>query len=217
MRSKLLIAGMAVCLVASTVSQASATMITLQASFEYSGGTAPEGLSPWLTVTVDDGGGIGAVTLTLEARNLTDMEFVSEWLLNVAPPLDPTALVFSDPVKVGSFTDPTISLGENAFKADGDGYFDIKLTFDTLDGLPTRFSTGDSVSYTVTAPSLTANSFNCFSAPNGAGAGLFPMAAHVQAIGPGDNMSGWVSTPEPACFAFLALGGLAVMRRQGVR
>jgi hypothetical protein len=214
MRNTWIIATSTLCLVAGMVGQANAAEVVLQASFEFSGATPPEGSPPWLTARFDDGGGTGLVTITLEATNLTDNEYVGAWLLNVAPPLDASDLIFSNLAKVGSFADPIISLGENQFKADGDGYFDILIAFAAFDGLTTRFTAGDSVSYTVTAPSLTAESFNCLSAPGG-GVGPFPMASHVQGIGQEDDKSGWVTTPEPSYFAVLILGGLAVMRRRG--
>jgi len=199
--------------------EARATVITFQNSFEFSRGTAPAGSPPWVTTTFDDGGTTGSVTMTLTATNLAGSEFVGAYFLNLDPLLDPNQLTFSGPSKVGSFTDPMISLGANSFKADGGGYFDIKLDFATSGGAASRFTSGDSVLYTITGPSLTADSFNFLSQQHG-GQGTYFDAAHIQAIGP-NSLSGWDTTlppvlvPEPACVSLLALGGLAgILRRR---
>ncbi len=200
---------------AMTAGQAGATITTFQALIEYNGGVPPVGSPPWLTVEFDDGGTSGLVTMTLTATNLTANEFVSGLYLNLDPTLDPTGLVFSPPTE-GDFESPTISLGTNLYKADGDGHFDILLAFSESDGLPNRFTAGDAVSYDITGfTDLTAGSFNFVSAPDGAGAGLYPMAAHVQATGQDGSGSAWVSAPEPASLALLLVGGLTLMRRRG--
>jgi hypothetical protein len=203
-----------------TASQATAKLITLGSDFEFSGATPPASLTPpWLTTTFDDGGGTGSVVLTLTATDLTASEFVSGWYLNLDPALDVSSLVFSSPTKVGSFTNPAISLSTNAFKADGDGKYDILLEFDVSAGVANRFTAGDSVSYTITGiATLTADSFNFLSLPAG-GHGPYIHAEHVQGIG-SESLSGWVSgdelppIPEPATMSLLAVGSLALLRRR---
>ena len=194
-----------------------ASVFTLQAEFEFSGATAPIGIPPWLTATFDDQDTPGSVIMTLIATNLTGGEFVSGWYFNLDPvlaPMDATDLIFSTPVITGSFTTPSISTGIDAFKADGDGKYDILLNFDTSGSISTRFTSGDAISYTITGiSSLTADSFNTLSQPAG-GHGPFPMAAHVQGIGPDGALSGWVTAPEPATVSFLALGSLLLLRRR---
>lgn len=197
--------------------QATAGVIILNSEFEFSGATPPASATlPWLTTTFDDGGGTGSVILTLTATNLTAGEFVSGWYLNLDPLLDPTDLVFSAPSKIGAFSDPSISLGTNAFQADGDGRYDILLSF-SVAGPSNRFTQGDSVSYTITGiPTLTAASFGFLSAPAG-GHGPFYHAQHVQGIGEDGALSGWVTgprVPEPATLAALALGSLTLVRRR---
>ncbi|HSW46545.1 MAG TPA: PEP-CTERM sorting domain-containing protein [Phycisphaerae bacterium] len=198
---------------AATAAQVQAA-ITLHNVLEFSGGTPPSGSPPWLTATFDDGGGSGLVVMTLIATNLTGDEFVSGWYLNLSPTLSPASLIFSAPTKVGSFTTPGISKGVNQFKADGDGKYDILFSFATSGGASSRFTSGDSIRYTVTGiASLTENDFDVLSFPAG-GHGPFTMAAHVQGIGPGGALSGWVATPEPMTSALLILGSLGFLRRR---
>jgi hypothetical protein len=192
---------------------AQATMIQYHLCEEFSDAYPPEGAAPWLTVTLDDGDTSGSVDLLLEATNLTDNEFVFEWLLNFDAGLELGNLQFSAPTKTGWFTDPTIETGINTFKADGDGYFDIRVVFDNSDGGDKRFGVADAVAFTITSTdSITADSFD-FASETGGAQGIYPTAAHVGGIGPDDANSGWISTPEPASLFVLALGGLAWLSR----
>ena len=209
--------GLSIILVSATT-QATAATLTLNSEFEFSGATPPASDTlPWLTTKFDDGGGTGSVIVTLTATNLTGSEFVSGWYLNLDPSLKVSDLTFSAPTKVGSFTTPTISLDTDAYKADGDGKYDILLSFSTSGGATSRFTQGDAISYTITGiPTLTAASFDFLSAPAG-GHGPYLHAEHVQGIGAEGAYSGWVTgphAPEPATMSFLALGSLTLLRRR---
>jgi hypothetical protein len=123
--------------------------------------------------------------------------------------IDPTTLSFSAPTKVGTFDDPTINLGTDKYKADGDGLYDIRFDFSTASGH--EFGQGDSVSYIMSGPAfMNADSFSFESHPAG-GVGPFFEAAHILSIGQGGN-SVWASptqgpgnpVPEPSAI-FLAL------------
>jgi hypothetical protein len=102
----------------------------LGADFEYSGGSAPVSLiKPWITATFFDSGTSGTVTMILDVPNLTGAESVKDWYLNLDPTFNPQDLVFSAPTIIGSFDTPTISTQTNTYKADGDGYYDIMISF----------------------------------------------------------------------------------------
>jgi hypothetical protein len=209
-------------LVLAVAGPVSAATIVFDSSYEFSGGASPAGAAPWLRATFDDGGKAGEVTLTFEATNLVDTEFVSNLYFNLDPAFDPTQLVFGPITKVGSFDDPSISTAVDAFKADGDGKYDLLFAFATsgAGGGIHRFGAGESMQLTISGiAGLVASSFNFLSAPDG-GHGPYLTAAHVQSIGRAGD-SGWVTVPEPSGVALAALGagvlGLAgrIARRRG--
>ncbi|MDY7011056.1 MAG: PEP-CTERM sorting domain-containing protein [Planctomycetota bacterium] len=196
---------------------AQGAVVSFDLSVEFSGATPPAGAEPWLNATFDDEGSAGSVTLTLTTTptpttGLTGTESVSEWMFNLDPSLNPTELIFSSPTKTGSFDNPVINTGVDAFKANGAGYFDIEFAFIIGGGPSTRFGAGDVIEYAITGiDSLTAESFNflCTSAEHGP----FPTSAHVQSIGDEED-SGWVTVPEPATLSLLVLGGLGILKRR---
>jgi hypothetical protein len=195
-------------------SVAAAEQVEFELTMTYSG-TSPQKATPppWITAIFDDDSLADAVTLTLTATNLSDTEFVGGWYFNLDPACEPEELVFSNPIKNGSFDDPTIETGINKFKANGDGFYDILFSFETADGaMDHRFNASDSAVYTISSNTdpLTASSFNFISYPDG-GQGEYPTAAHVQGI---NGTSGWVTTPEPASICLLGLGGLALLKKR---
>ena len=65
---------------------AGASVIMMQSSVEFSGGTVPVGSPPWLTAAFQDISP-GSVQFTLSTTNLTANEFVSVFLYNLDPAL----------------------------------------------------------------------------------------------------------------------------------
>ena len=189
-----------------------ATTLTFDYNFTFSG-TDPGGTPPWLTATFDDQGGSGSVNLTMTAANLTGSEFISKWYFNLNPALNPALLTLSH---VSGDTASSISKGVDAFKADGDGYYDLLFSFPTSDN-QNRFGAGESSVYTISGiSSLTADDFDFTSVPGG-GAGVYQAASHVQSIDAAcDENSGWIApggstnVPEPLSIILLGLGLVAV-------
>jgi hypothetical protein len=228
MKKTFLIMAAVVILVIGLMAQATAEVITFGSNYEFSGGIATPPASPttpWLTTMFADNG-LNSVLLTLAAPNLVGIEFVSAWYLNLEPDLNVASLVFGAPIiNAGDFSNPSIYRLTDGYKANGDGFFDIRLDFANSDGIESRFTAGDSVSFIVTGAGLTANSFKARSEELNAPEyiGLYH-AQHVQSIAP-LNTSGWVSgpeitdiVPEPgsilAALSILGPAGLIFRRRQ---
>jgi len=171
----------------------------------------------------------GHVRLTLSAPGLTNNENIDKLYFNLNSADNPTSLIFSNfSVALGSFNFPTVDEGVNGYKADGDGFFDIRLNFGGS-GLPTWFSQGDVMTCDISGiPNLTAADFVYLSAPSGSGIGPFNAAVHLVSIfnpnGHGDT-SGYIGAvgpgpdvqfvPEPATYGLWGLGAgvLVVLRR----
>jgi hypothetical protein len=184
---------------------AQATTLTFGLDYEFSGATPPEGTAPWITATFDDSyGGLNTVLLTMSADNLIDNEFIGEWLFNFDDSFDVTQLSFTP---VGGTPDYDIYTGIDAYKADGDGYFDIRFDFPPPPGnSPNKFTAGETVVYDITyISSIDVYAFDFLSAPGG-GQGTYYFAAHIQGIGIDDEDSGWIGTPVPEPSTVLLVG-----------
>lgn len=198
--------------------------IVFELDTEFSGADEPEGPPPWLRATFDTIG-VDTVGLTMETIGLVEEENVDVWYFNLDPSLDPTAL--SIVYHSGQAAD-TVGTGTNAFKADGDGFFDICFEFpDSGD----RFTGGEVSRYVFSGiAGLTEDSFNFPSRrlPQDEDTDIFS-AAHIRSIDTTDNDndgSGWISGGEggrdgtpfipvpPAAWGGMALlGGLGIHKK----
>ena len=202
-------------------------VLTFDLDKEFSQGTEPVGVAPWIRAEFEDTGP-GEVTLTMSDLNLTgNQEHVKNWdfAFYDAEEFLPF-LVFSDAGGVipnggtggdlvsGAFAVPTLDIGDDLFQADGDGFFDIMFTFDATDGPNTKFGSGDAVSYVITQSGgafvLDAHFFD-FPAITGGGQGIFVSAAQIGGITSQDE-SGWIGlVPEPSSAVLLILGVIALL------
>ena len=163
----------------------SASADTVSYNFgQVSGGTTPAGSPPWLQALISDSGVPNTVNLTLSAGNLSGSDFVTCWYFNLNPALNPATLNISVSSTTGSFTGPTVQTGANGFKAGPDGKFDLLFGFASTGDDSTRFTSGDSLTYTITGISgLTADDFNWLSTSAG-GSGAYSSAAHIESGSP---------------------------------
>jgi hypothetical protein len=224
------------------VSSASAT--TFQFTHEFSGDTDPQGTFPWVTVEFSPGPSAGIVAIRIDTTNLIGEEYLSELYLNLKPQFTVADLNLTLDAsqgvggKIGAFDTPDFHISEDAYKADGDGYYDIWMDFATHNpNTPEeRFGVGEVETLFLLASGpgglpmngLTATSFYAFSTPAG-GHGPFLGAAHIQAIedpevAEGPELGGWIAVgdddggptpfPEPATISLLTLGGVAILARK---
>jgi hypothetical protein len=178
------------------------------------GGTSPASTNPaWMDVVFRDVSP-GVVSMTVSNLHLTGTENVDQLYLNLNPAFDPLKLQFTYVSSSGGFDLPSVSEGTNAFKAGGDGKYDVLFNFTSNSNDKHQFTQGEYFTYDISGiPGLQAADFDYLSLPAG-GAGPFYAAAHVQRIGTG-SLSGWISgtlvqsliaVPEPSGIAIILLG-----------
>ncbi len=219
-RENLGIIGLAALLAAGSLPLLTSVAYSGQVDYQFNdpfSGTAPASTNqPWIDAMFEDVTP-GTVQLTVANLNLSGSENVGGLYLNLNPTYDPTALRLSFLGGSGGFATPLVSLGQNAFKADGDGKYDVLFSFDEGGTDATRFTAGEYMVCQISGiPNLSAADFACQSLPAG-GIGPFYAAAHVQRIGDG-ALSGWVSAtvvmdssliPEPGSGTLLGLASAA--------
>lgn len=186
----------------------SAQALTYTLNTEFSGsGSNPAGPAPWGTAIFDDLGSSVRLTLSLTAAPGAG-DFLRSFYFNLDPALNPLALaVVATPNP--AITTPTVSRGVDAFKADGDGEYDVLLGFQNSGGAG-RFNRGESMIFelSMTGVDLDPERFAYLSKPAG-GNGPFFVAGHMQGLP--DGGSAWVTeVPLPAA-AWLTLSGLVAL------
>lgn len=171
-----------------------ADQLTLQLDRSFSG-HCPSGEPPWLVAEFTDRNGYVELKLSIHLQG--SREFLRgsarnpAWCFNFDPDTDVTSLRLApaDPRRRDR-----VFLGQNAFKADGDGKYDLGIVFRP------RLAGPGVVTFHITSSSgsVSASSFDCFSEAGG-GKGIYRSAAHVQGIGRYGCGSGWIDdSPGPA-------------------
>jgi hypothetical protein len=189
-------------------------------------GTPPAASAPWVDAIFQDVAP-GVVLLTITNTGLSAAEKLTEFYINLSPALDPLSLSIANVGSSGGFTLPSINQGLNAFKADGDGKYDVRFNF--AQPPAGAFTGGEYVTYQISGiASLDATDFIYLSQPAG-GHGPFYAAGHVQAIDASSITdetcaSGWIAPttfseipiPEPTSASILmVVGGIWLTRRFG--
>ena len=186
----------------------------------YSGSSVSQG-APWLEAAFQDDGP-NQVLLTISGTDLTtgnNPEFLGELDFNFNPntPFNVNDLSFAFQSGSSGVTPVTPNTGEDAYKADGDGYYDINFNFKNN----SSFQQGDSLTYLITtAPgtSLSAADFAYESTSSGGTSGPFYAAAHLQ--GGTGGFSAWVEptggpmpipVPEPSLPVLLSVLSAVLM------
>jgi PEP-CTERM motif len=201
---------------------ASATVITFNLNTVLEGDT-PSGFP---TMTFDDGGSSGTVTLTIDAEGLSGQEFISAVLFNYADAATAADLVFTRTGGDGpaaGFTISQVADGENS--PGNNGLFDIEFDYDTSNsgGGINRFDADELLTFSIVGDGITAGDFNVDSAPEGPDGDTNFAIARIQGIGPngegsasvgdgdgGGGGGGGIPVPEPAAIGLFGLGLLAV-------
>jgi len=191
----------------------SSRALTFDLNYEFSEAASPTPPSPWIRLTFMDVS--GGVQLTISSL-LHASEFVGTKgiMFNLNPSLNANNLAFTYQSGLAATISTTNNNTDNNFKADGDGYYDIKFVWPTASS-SVRFDDSDTAVYLIAGiTGLSASSFGYFSYPGG-GQGEYHAASHIQGItNTGQGTSGWIGdgvpVPEPGILILLGIAMSAI-------
>lgn len=171
-------------------------------NFEFDGafsGTQPPSAAPWATVSLSKAGN-NQVELSISLPDsLPYGAYVDKVYLNYDPSANASLLTLSGPgISSGAVT---WGAGNNAYKADGDGFYDIILNLPNTSSSTYAIGPGATEAYQINGPtggSITPNSFYPYYSQMGGGAGTYLMALHLAGY---NGTSAWLfgtpTVPEP--------------------
>lgn len=199
---------------------AHAVLFSFSHEFSGSGDVCANGTCATLSVLQN-----GANVDFLLNSNLNTGEFITGLYGNRDPFANPTLTDFNSRGGTGADAVSSLSSGPDAFKADGDGFFDYVWDFNNS-GTP-RLDGTDTFSWTFFNASLD-DFVNAVSVNGPVGKNGFTFALRLQGLGAGNEGSGWFDAvtapngqvPEPGTNALLALALLSmafVLRRRPMR
>ena len=157
--------------------------------------------------------GDGLVQLRMSSTGLSG-GYASGWYFNFDPNLNASDL---DINYVSGIEADHVRQGTNAFKADGDGFFDLLFDFSTADR---DLAPGEWSVYTLALAGLTTDSFNFVSVNGPVGKNGFYAGAKISG---GSGIQAWVAdadgpapppVPEPASLLLLGAGALPLLRKR---
>jgi len=201
-------------------------------------GQQPANSGPWGSISFQNTANVtDSVTVTMTASNLASSEFITFWGFNSTLAVAGLTVNYSDTDASATSVKADCPAGAGCdagtHKADGDGFYDIVLSFDTSAGA-TRFTNGETITFTITGTGLTETNFSPLS-EGGTGPGNYNTAIHIQGIQGNTSCSGWagnststgkagtgvgsscgtsVSEPSILLFAGLALTGIVGASRR---
>lgn len=184
-------------------------------SFVPTNNISGDNIAGSLTADFTDVSGGVQLVITSNLASGENLQPAKALYFNFNPSKDPmlSSLTFTLTGNTNFSQQATVTTGADAYKADGDGNYDILFVYST-----NAFAGGQSQTYKITGTNISASDF-IYQSVGGAN-GSWYAAAHVQNT-PGTSGSGWVGatitpTPIPAAAWLLGSGlmGLFGFRRK---